>query len=76
MFLEKTSQNSWILDSGATYHMSPTDSRFISYEPCGPNKRVQVADDTLLRVAGIGSIRIEPIGLLTQVLHVPKLLLD
>ena len=69
----KTSQNSWVLDSGAIDHMTPTYSRFISYELCAPDKRVETADGTHLQVIGIGSIRLEPIGLLTQVLHVPKL---
>ena len=68
----KTSQNSWVLDLGAIDHMTPTYSRFISYELCAPDKRVATADGTHLQVIGIGSIRLEPIGLLTQVLHVPK----
>ena len=56
--------------------MTPTYSKFISYEPCAQDKRVQIDDGTLLRVAGIGSNRLEPISLLTQVLHVPKLFIS
>ena len=53
--------------------MKPILNDFVSYEPWYTNKNVQTADGTLLRVARIGSIRMAPIGLLTLVLHVPKL---
>ena len=73
---KKTLQSSWILDSGATDHMTPTYTHVLSYEPCVSDKKVQTADVTLLQVAGIGRIKLEPIGLLTQVLHVPKLFIS
>ena len=69
----KSHLSSWILDSGATDHITPIFNDFVSYEPWCTNKNVQIADGTLLRVAGISSIQIAPIGLLTHVLHVPKL---
>ena len=72
----KTLQSSWILDSGATDHTTPTYSHFISYELCVSDKMVQTADGTLLQVAGIGSVKLEPIGLLTQVLHVPRIFIS
>ena len=46
---------------------------FMSYEPCSADKRVQMVDGTLLVIVGIGSIKMTPIGLLTHILHVPKL---
>ena len=52
--------------------MTPIYSRFISYEPYVSDKKVQTTNDTFLQVAGIGGIRLDLIGLLTQVLHVPK----
>ena len=73
---EKILQSSWILDSGATDHMTPIYFHFISYEPCVLDKMDQTADGTLHQVAGIGSVKLEPIGLLTQVLYVPKLLIS
>ena len=48
----------------------------MTYEPCVSNKRFQIVDGTLLQVAGMGSIKLEPIGLLTQVLHVPKVFIS
>ena len=65
-----------ILDSGATDHMTLTYMFFKSYEPIAPGKHVQTADETLLPVAGIGTMHIQPIGLLTHVLHVPNLFVN
>ena len=46
---------------------------FLSYETIAPGKHVQIADGTLLQVVGIGHMNIQPIGKITNVLHVPKL---
>ena len=43
---------------------------------CGSNKKVQTADGALLTIAGIGSINLDPIGKLEDVLHVPKLFIN
>ena len=48
-------------------------SVFESYETIAPGKHVQTADGTLLPVVGIGQMNIQPIGKITNVLHVPKL---
>ena len=69
----KSYQNSWILDLGATDHKIPILDKFVSYESCTTTQNVQTADDTLLEVPGIGSIHVEPIGLLSRVLHMSKL---
>ena len=47
-----------------------------SYEVIAPGKYVQMADGSLLQVMGIGHMNIEPIGILTNVLHVLKLLVS
>ena len=65
--------NEWILDSGATDHMTSVKDFFITYEKIIPGKHVQTADGTLLPVIGIGNIKMQPIGILTNVLHIPKL---
>ena len=64
----------WILDSGATDHMTPESSdNFVSYEKVAPGKHAQTADGTLLSVVGVGTVKVQPIGILTNVLHIPKL---
>ena len=60
-FFTKDLTNAWILDSGATDHMTPL-SVFESYETIAPGKHVQTADGTLLQVVGIGHMNIQPIG--------------
>ena len=71
--LTKDFTSAWILDSGATDHMTPLVESFSSYEKIAPGKHVQTADGTLLQVIGIGNMNIQPIGNITNVLHVPKL---
>ena len=56
--------------------MTPSPDFFASYEPCTTRYNVQTADGTLLEVAGIGSVHIDPIGLVSIVLHVPKLFIS
>jgi len=64
-----------IADSGATDHMWPHYSAFTSYKPLTA-KHVTLADNTLVPVVGIGSIKIlfdgHVIGV-RNVLHVPSL---
>ena len=69
-------RKTWILDSGATDHMTPMMDFFTSYNPCPNNRKVQTADGTLLTVLGIGVISLEPIGRLEHVLHVPQLFIS
>ncbi|CAJ2627685.1 unnamed protein product [Trifolium pratense] len=63
----------WILDSGATDHMTPLPTQFSTYSPCLNNKKISTADGTLLTVAGQGDIQISPSIILRNVLHIPKL---
>ena len=53
--------------------MTPIANLFTSYTPCPTNKNVQTVDGTLLVVYGIGTLNLDPIGMLAHVLHVPKL---
>ena len=64
----------WILDSGATDHMTPRSlDTFVSYRKIALGKYVQTADGTLLSVLGIGTLEMQPIGTLTNVLHTKTL---
>ena len=64
----------WILDFGATDHMTPGSlDTFVSYREIAPGKHVQTVDGTLLSVVGIGTLEMQPIGILTNLLHIPKL---
>src|ERR1044072_3289719 len=50
----------WILDSGATDHMTPLPNHFSSYSPCSSNKKISTADGTLMTTAGQGEVQISP----------------
>ena len=65
--------NSWIIDSGATDHMTHTCNNFLTYSPCSSSKKIATADGSLATIAGIGDVKISPLMTLKNVLHVPKL---
>ncbi|KAL0410895.1 UNVERIFIED_CONTAM: Retrovirus-related Pol polyprotein from transposon RE1 [Sesamum latifolium] len=48
--------SSWIIDSKAIDHMTHTPTRFVTYNPCPGNRKVSVADGSLVTVAGQGTI--------------------
>ena len=72
----KNLSRAWILDSRATDHMTFSEKSFESYETLAPGKNVQTAGGTLLPVAGVGSMKMQPIGTITNVLHVPNLFIN
>ena len=63
----------WIIDSGASDHMTYAHHLFSAYSPCVSNLKVKIADGTLSSVAGKGSIRIFESITLNLVLHVLNL---
>jgi hypothetical protein len=69
----------WIVDSGATQHMTFEQEWFTTYERISPRK-VFMGDDTVLEAIGKGNIKATmQVGgklshaTITQVLHVPKM---
>ena len=68
------SEYTWIIDSGATDHMTGSSSIFSSYKPCAGSKIVKIADGSLSPIAGNGDIKLSPSITLSNVLHVPKFL--
>jgi len=65
--------HSWILDSGATDHMTPLPLYFSTYSPYPSNKKISTANGTLITADGHGEIHINPSLTLRNVLHVPQL---
>ncbi|KAL0536842.1 hypothetical protein IC582_025805 [Cucumis melo] len=65
-------KNPWILDSGATDHLTGSSKHFISYAPCAGNEKIRIADGSLAPIAGKGKIVPFDGSALRNVLHVPK----
>ncbi len=69
----------WIMDSGATKHMTPHKVAFNIYEVI-PTRNVHMGDDSIVEAIGMGSILVEVLVKgqirrirIKDVLHVPKL---
>ena len=63
----------WIIDSGASNHMTNSSNIFESYSPCAGNKKVRIADGNFSPNTGKGLIKIYEEIDLKYVLHLPKL---
>ena len=68
-----STSSSWIVDSGATSHMTPNPPAFMSYEPSPRTSKVCTALGDLLTIAGVGRVALTPSLHLSRVLHVPRL---
>ncbi|XP_073109385.1 uncharacterized protein [Elaeis guineensis] len=64
--------NSWVIDSGASSHMTGAPNSFISYSPCSGHNKVRIADGSFTPVSGKGSIDCTPNLRLSSVLHIPS----
>lgn len=42
----------WIVDSGASDHMTDSHQHFTTYTPCASNLKVKIADGSLAPIAG------------------------
>ncbi|KAG6775743.1 hypothetical protein POTOM_019236 [Populus tomentosa] len=62
----------WVIDSGATDHMTHSAGSFKSYQPCPSSQKITVADGSLITVAGQGTIPLNHSLNLKQVLHEDK----
>ena len=62
----------WVLDSGATYHMTPHSSLLTSYVSLFGN-HITVANETHIPITGRGNVSFLPSLNLKDVLHVPSL---
>ncbi|RDX88312.1 hypothetical protein CR513_30113, partial [Mucuna pruriens] len=62
----------WIIDSGATDHVTDCPNLFSSCSPCADNKMVKIADDSFSAISGVGSVPILNSLTLHNVLYVPN----
>ena len=69
-----TSLANWILDSGASKHVTGTLSEFASYNPFAPmrNETIQTADGTAQPIKGVGTVQCPPSITLSSDLYVPS----
>jgi len=68
------SHSEWVLDSGASHHMSPDSSSLTSVSPLS-SIPVMIADDIPMLLAGVGSVVIPHLSL-PNVYLIPKLKLN
>jgi hypothetical protein len=71
--LDGTCSN-WILDSGASAHVTGRWSEFVSYAPNPPmhKETIQTADGTYQPVKGVGTVKCTPSITLSSVLYAPS----
>ena len=69
----KVYEDSWVIDSGATDHMTPKSQLFHTYTSSPSNKKIVVANGSLDTVIGFGDLYTTPTLILKNVFHVPKL---
>ncbi|KAG6512381.1 hypothetical protein ZIOFF_030492 [Zingiber officinale] len=62
----------WVIDSGATDHMTNAANSFISYSLSSGQEKVIIADGTKATVASKGSIKLTDHFFLSSALHVPS----
>ncbi|CAJ2662733.1 unnamed protein product [Trifolium pratense] len=73
VFLSVSPNHTWIVDSGASDHMTGESALFSSYSPCAGNQKIKVADGSFSAIVGKGSVVLSPMLTLKNVLHVPNL---
>ncbi|XP_073117068.1 uncharacterized protein [Elaeis guineensis] len=62
----------WVVDSGASNHMTGSFRDFVSYIPCSGRDKVRFADGSFILISGKGSIKCTSELSLSSVLHVPR----
>ena len=69
----ETFSNSWVMDSGATDHMTNLLNGFFTYLPCPSSRKIATTDGSLTTIVGVGDVKLGPSLILKNVLHVPRL---
>lgn len=63
----------WIIDSGATDHMTSSFCLFGSYSPVYCNEKIRITEGSFTSIEGKGTIPLTTKLTLRSILHVPKL---
>lgn len=63
----------WIIDSGASDHVTSLSCSFHTYNPCSGHEKIRIANGSYSPIAGKWSINLSKTISLESVLHVPKL---
>lgn len=68
------SKSKWILDSGASPHVTGTSSEFTTFTPYSSTckETIQIADGTSQPVRGVGDVQCTPSIMLSSVLYAPS----
>lgn len=69
----KIDPSSWIIDLGATDHMTYNSQKFISYTLNPSNKKIIIVNGTSTTTVGQGDIHVNQYLTIKNVLHVTKL---
>ena len=71
--VSKKHSSPWIIDSGASDHMTGDATLLNEYNQCTNNSTVRIADGSSSQVKGIGLSRLSRDMILNSILHVPNL---
>lgn len=71
-FLSTSSSHQWIIDSGASDHMTPNLDLFTSYQTLPHNSYITMPDGQKAPIKHIGNVLLNDKILLHNVLHVPQ----
>ena len=71
-FLTYFANRDWIIDSGASDHITPNLEMLTSVQKLSNPGYITMPNGKHSRIAHIGSVRLSPTLLLTNVLHVPE----
>uniref|UniRef100_A0AAV1TCW5 CCHC-type domain-containing protein n=1 Tax=Peronospora matthiolae TaxID=2874970 RepID=A0AAV1TCW5_9STRA len=67
----------WLIDSGATSHMTPHRSELFEYKELNTGQQVSIADDKKLQVVGVGTVKLKGLEgrrtMKVEVMHIPGL---
>ena len=78
---DETSDSQWLIDSGASSHMTPRREYFNTYRSFSTPEKVSLGDGRVVEAVGVGNVRLNILfkvsnrkrATMYDVLHVPKL---